>query len=264
MAPVSVVIPCFRCAGTVRRAVLSVVAQTEPPLELILVDDASDDGTPALLEALKRELNLDWMRVIALRENGGAAAARNVGWDAARGEFVAFLDGDDSWLPRKLERQVAFMRAHPQFAVTGHRAQYEGRRAHDGNGYREIGRGAVLLKNPMVTPSLMVRRDIALRFDGSSRYMEDHRFLQEAVFSGLRVARLEEVLAVVSKPAFGAGGLSARLWPMEQGELDNYRKLRSSGRIGALPHALLAAYSLAKFCRRTALVGLRKLTASLR
>jgi glycosyltransferase involved in cell wall biosynthesis len=216
------------------------------------------------LNQLKDELGPDWVRVIALQVNGGAAAARNAGWNAARGRYVAFLDADDSWLPRKIERQRAFMDEHSEFVITGHRARYEERGAEGRGGYKEIGRGAVLLKNPMVTPSLMARRDLALRFDARSRHMEDHRFLQDAVFSGARVARLEQVLAVIHKPAYGAGGLSAQLWPMEHGELANYRQLRAEGRIGAAVHALLTAYSLAKFCRRVACVGLRKLTVSSR
>jgi hypothetical protein len=79
------------------------------------------------------------------------------------------------------------------------------------------------------------------------------------VFSGLRVARLKDVLAVVHKPAYGTGGLSAQLWPMECGELDNYRALRRAGQIRPAGHGLLVAFSLAKFCRRLAMVGLRRL-----
>ncbi len=102
----------------------------------------------------------------------------------------------------------------------------------------------------------MVRRELTLRFHEASRHMEDHRFLQEAVFSGQRVARLEEALAVIHKPAYGSGGLSGELWAMERGELDNYGALRAAGRIGAPLHGLLVAYSLAKFGRRLAVVRL--------
>ena len=243
---------------------MSVAAQTLRPVELILVDDGNRDETPQVLAGLRDELGAAWVRIITLERNAGAASARNAGWDNARGEFVAFLDADDSWLPQKLERQIAFMRAHGEFALTGHLAHYgEGIQegdAHESPGrFRELSRGAVLLKNPMVTPSFIVRRALALRFAGGARHMEDHRLLQEALFSGLRVARLEEVLALVHKPAFGAGGLSAQLWPMERGELENYRALRLAGHIGGPTHAFLAAYSLAKFCRRAAWVGLRRL-----
>lgn len=264
---VSAVIPCYRCAATIRRAALSVASQTARPLELILVDDGSGDDTSRVLHQLREELGSDWTRIATLPANAGAASARNAGWDCARGDYVAFLDADDSWLPHKLERQLAFMRAHPEFALSGHLAHYgEDVRAGDARctgRFRELSRLSVLLKNPMVTPSFVVRRDAALRFAPGARHMEDHRLLQEALFSGLRVARLEEVLALIHKAPYGAAGLSAQLWPMEQGELENYRALRRAGRIGVPAHALLSAISLAKFCRRLAWVALRRL-ASLR
>lgn len=258
--PVSVVMPCFNCAPTVAAAVRSAREQTALPLELIAIDDASNDGTEEALESLRLTYGDEWMHVIRLERNCGAAAARNAGWNVARGEFVAFLDADDTWLPGKIERQLAFMRSHPWFALTGHLADYGSpsapprRDSTPEPNYREISRLAVLLRNPMVTPSLMIRRDSAIRFHAGSRHMEDHRLLQEAVFSGVRVARLEEVLAVIQKAAFGVSGLSAELWAMERGELDNYSALRKAGRIGALAHGLLATYSLVKYCRRVAIV----------
>jgi hypothetical protein len=123
--------------------------------------------------------------------------------------------------------------------------------------FSEITRWSVLLRNPMVTPSIMVRRAVAQRFDEGSRHMEDHRFLQAVAFSGARIARLEEPLARIHKAAFGAGGLSAELWPMERADLDNYRALRRAGHVGAVLHAFLVCYSLAKYVRRRALVALR-------
>jgi glycosyltransferase involved in cell wall biosynthesis len=265
-APVSAVIPCYRCAGTIRRAALSVASQTRRPIELILVDDASGDGTVNALQALRAELGAGWVRIIELPENRGAATARNTGWEAARGEYVAFLDADDSWLPRKIERQSSFMRDHPEFAATGHLAHYGELDAAGGAGgnaplrYREISRTGVLLRNPMVTPSLMVRRDGKLRFHEGRRHMEDHRFLQELVFANARVARLEEILAVIHKAAFGEGGLSAALWAMERAELGNYRALLRARHIGAILYTLVVSYSLAKYARRCAIVALRRLS----
>ncbi len=261
-APVSAIIPCFRCAGTIRRAVLSVASQTRRPIELILIDDASGDETVAALDSLRDEFGRDWVKVIRLERNAGAAAARNAGWDAARGEYLAFLDADDSWLQHKVARQYAFMKAHPECEVSGHLAFYENRASSEATGtqphHREIGRAWVLLKNPMVTPSLMVRRALPFRFNPGSRYMEDHRFLQEAVCSGIRVARIEETLAIVHKAAFGESGLSAALWPMERGELGNLKALREAGHIGPIERGLLVAYSLAKFVRRLAITWMRR------
>jgi glycosyltransferase involved in cell wall biosynthesis len=256
--PVSVVIPCYRCAQTIRRAVESVVRQTVRPLEVILVDDESGDDTARVMGQIQQEFG-KWVRVVRLPKNCGAAVARNFGWEAAMGRYVAFLDADDSWLPRKIERQFAFMEAHPEFVLSGHLATYGGsEQCASDLPHRIVTRRWVLFTNPMVTPSFMVRRTAANRFDASRRHMEDHQFIQELVFSGAGVARLEETLARVHKAAFGEGGLSGELRAMECGELNNYASLRRAGRIGWLVYVLLVLFSLAKFCRRVVLTRLVK------
>ncbi|MHB1099234.1 MAG: glycosyltransferase family 2 protein, partial [Burkholderiales bacterium] len=107
--PVSVIIPCYRCAETIARAVDSVLKQTLPPEEILLVEDCSgDDGnTLAVLHSLQQ--NNPFIRVIPLAKNGGPAAARNAGWDAAKQPYIAFLDADDAWHPKKLEIQYSWM-----------------------------------------------------------------------------------------------------------------------------------------------------------
>ena len=98
--PVSVVIPCYRCADTIERAVESVIAQTASPAEVWLVEDGSgDDGrTLAVLHELRQrhsgEVSIE---VISLGKNFGCAVARNTGWDASPQLYIAFLDADDAW-----------------------------------------------------------------------------------------------------------------------------------------------------------------------
>ena len=112
----------------------------------------------------------------------------------------------------------------------------------------------------MVTPSLMVMGESVARFQPGLRHMEDHRLLQDLVLQNHRVARLEETLAVIYKPAYGASGLSADMWAMERAELDNYRALHRAGHIGAPLYSLLVPYSLAKYARRRAVVAMRHLS----
>ena len=80
-APVSVVIPCWRCSDTVGRAVASVAAQTLRPKEVILVDDGSGDETYSVLCDLADAYEPHWIKVLALEQNGGAGWARNAGWE---------------------------------------------------------------------------------------------------------------------------------------------------------------------------------------
>ncbi len=112
---VSVLLPTYNRAYIVLQAIHSVLNQTYQDIELIVVDDGSTDGTRALLEPLLAEAG---SRVRYIHQpNGGLAAARNAGLAAARGEFVAFQDSDDAWLPWKLAAQVALMRRLPELAV---------------------------------------------------------------------------------------------------------------------------------------------------
>ncbi len=106
VADVSVIVPAWRAADTIGRALASVAAQTVPPLEVIVADDGSDDGT---LEAAMRAAHaFARTRLVPLRlPHRGAGAARNAALKVAGGTFAAFLDADDEWLPAKIERSLA-------------------------------------------------------------------------------------------------------------------------------------------------------------
>ena len=97
---VSVIIPTYNRASTLRRTVDSALAQTYQPLEVIVVDDGSTDATVEVLRSYG-----DRIHAIS-QPNGGPSAARNTGAKAANGEWLAFLDSDDVWKPEKIERQI--------------------------------------------------------------------------------------------------------------------------------------------------------------
>ena len=99
---VSVVIPTFNRANELGRAIASVLAQSFQDFELIIVDDASSDATPAIIASIDDPR----VRFIQHEVNQGGSAARNTGIKASLGEYIAFLDSDDEWLPNKLQLQV--------------------------------------------------------------------------------------------------------------------------------------------------------------
>jgi glycosyltransferase involved in cell wall biosynthesis len=105
---VSVVIPAYNAARTIPATVRTVLDQTVADLEVIVVNDGSTDTTADVA----RSLDDGRVRVLS-QENSGHAAARNAGLGAAFGQYVAFLDADDLWLPHKLERQLEVLKAHP-------------------------------------------------------------------------------------------------------------------------------------------------------
>lgn len=98
---VSVIIPAYNAEPFIRETVESVLAQTVPPVEIIVVNDGSTDGTAAVLRDFGTRIQ------VLTQPNRGPTAARNAGAAAARGHWLAFLDADDLWLPAKLERQLA-------------------------------------------------------------------------------------------------------------------------------------------------------------
>jgi glycosyltransferase involved in cell wall biosynthesis len=110
-----VIIPAYRASATIGRAVDSVLGQSRPPDEVLVIDD----GSP---EDLATALGPYGDRVTLVRKpNGGAASARNLGIERARGGLIAFLDADDQWEPVKLERQIDVFRRHPEVGLVASR-----------------------------------------------------------------------------------------------------------------------------------------------
>ncbi len=110
----SAIIPTFNRAASVVNAVRSVIDQTLPDIEIIVVDDGSTDDTA---ECLNREFG-DRIKLLRLPRNHGVSYARNRGFELSRGAFIAFLDSDDLWLPEKSNRQLAFMRSRPDLLIS--------------------------------------------------------------------------------------------------------------------------------------------------
>ena len=108
---VSVIVPVYNGAQYLRAALESVFAQTYQPFEVIVVDDGSADESGEIAQSF-HDVNY------IPQANQGVAAARNHGIEAARGEFLAFLDQDDLWTPEKLKLQIAYFLAHSELGYT--------------------------------------------------------------------------------------------------------------------------------------------------
>jgi len=253
IASVSVVIPCYRCAKTIERAVDSVVNQTVRPFELILVDDGSDDQTPELLHYLSKLYGDDWITVLLLSKNSGVSVARNAGWDVATADYVAFLDSDDAWHPQKIELQYSWMQKHKEVALSGHKCvmltpsnQIPFAAANSDFSVRHLSRRKLLISNPFVTPSFMLKRSMQYRFDPSSRYAEDFLFLLQIGLSGNIIAMLDVELVYIFKE-FGVSGLSGNKFKMRCGDIKNYWLLQKYDKINFATMSVLILYSLLKY-----------------
>lgn len=107
---VSVIIPSYNRAFSIGRAIQSVLDQTYKNLELIIVDDGSTDNTEEVVKDFKNPQ----IRYIKHKQNKGGGAARNTGIKSAKGEFIAFLDSDDQWLPSKVRKQLDIFQNSPE------------------------------------------------------------------------------------------------------------------------------------------------------
>lgn len=225
---VSVVIPAYNAAWCIRRAIDSVLAQSFRDFELIVVDDGSTDGTAAVLAGYG-----DAVRVVA-QPNGGLSSARNAGIVAARGEYVAFLDADDWWLPAKLERQVAMMRSRPELVFCSTAARSESP-AGEALGEWRCGCAAgpalesIFAANAYVAGSgsaVLARRDALARaggFDEALPSLEDiDMWIRLATLGGY--ACVDEVLVGILKRP---GSMSGNLEVMRAAAIRVMRKNRA-------------------------------------
>lgn len=252
-ADVSVIIPCYRAALTIGRALASVAAQSQRPREVIIVDDASDAETLKVLHELSDKYGAGWLKVYFLTENCGPAAARNHGWERATQTYVAFLDADDSWQREKIALQFSFMKYNQDVTLCSHLCGSELillRRVARRFQVKPCTLRQLLWRNCLRTPTVMIRRDAVLHFPLDFRYGEDYYLWLGLLATGARAAFMELPLAVVHKPAFGVSGQSAALWRMETGELRALLAVWRRGSVTLVTIILAMSWSLLKFSRR--------------
>jgi glycosyltransferase involved in cell wall biosynthesis len=189
---VSCIIPVFNGASFLAEAVDSVLGQTQPPFEVIIVDDGSTDDTPGIAERLASHIR--YLR----QDNAGAPAARNTGISSARGELIAFLDADDLWHPQKLAHQVPRFMARPELDVslTHIRNFWVPGLEDEALRYRDH----PLSKDQPghVTMAMVVRRQVfdrIGRFDEAARHRDALGWLMTAARHKLTMETLPDVLA---------------------------------------------------------------------
>lgn len=241
---VSVIIPTYNRAGLLPRALDSVLAQSVPDLEVLVVDDGSTDAT--------RDVAVRYddprIRYLAQPRNLGAAAARNRGMRESRGEYIAFLDSDDEWLPGKLARQLdVFRRSSDDVGLVyggvqdddGRGGGRTRRAQHRGDLYRDL-----LVRNVLHGggSNVVIRRRVVATvgfFDERLPAVEDHDYW-------LRVARffvvenVEEPVIRYHDPS-GAERKSLAVQQNLEGRFAFYRKHRTRMRRQRVAHLYLVA-----------------------
>lgn len=211
---ISVVVPAYNAAQTIREALASVAAQGRRDAEVIVVDDASRDATPQILR--DEYAQKPGHRILALERNGGPAAARNAGVELARGAWVAFLDGDDAWLPGRLDLQLQLALANPEVALwcgdvvplKSENAQQEPRLPAAAHArFRDLPLAEFVYHNAVATSTVLVRRAALLSVGGFDEQFvgpEDYDLWMRLA----RVHRLARLECPLARYRLVAGSLS--------------------------------------------------------
>lgn len=193
---VSVIIPTFNRADLLPQAIDSVMAQTHPALEIIVIDDASTDDTADVMQRYSASAGTSpRIRYLRNERNAGIAKSRNRAIAESAGPYVAMLDSDDVWLDStKIAMQVESLERHPHVAVIGTDASVIDRNGRTVGAIRNLGsdrgiRATLFIKNQFVTSSMLVRRSVLDEtggFDEDIPIMEDYELW-------LRIARRHPV-----------------------------------------------------------------------
>jgi len=207
MEVVSVIIPTYNSVGTLARAIQSVLAQTRPADEIIVVDDGSTDDTQRLIAEQFPQVRYQ------RQPNAGPSATRNAGAKLAQGTILALLDSDDAWVPTKLQRQLEVLAERPdlcglschrirvKFSAEGEELSRRPSKHADG-GLDEITFAEELWGNRICGPAMVMRRDAFERvggYDTGMHVSEDLDLWLRLLGAGEKLAVLREALYVFTE-----------------------------------------------------------------
>lgn len=255
---ITVVVPSYNSASTIRQCLDSVFSQTFQDFEILIIDDGSTDQSAEMIEGIMRRPECSGKLKLVKQANAGPSAARNKGIAMARGKFLAFLDADDYWASDKLALQMKYIALHPELGMLGVASA------------EPIGGGTdtltmisftqLLSRNYFKTSGVLIRRTLAEKFpfNEKMKYSEDYRvWLQIARESPVAMINKNLCAAIGGKRAFGDAGLSANLAAMQQGELSNYRFLFEQNHISFAVYLKCMAFSNVKYIRRVLLTYIK-------
>lgn len=227
---VSIIMPVHNGAETIGESIESVLAQTYPRWELIIVDDCSEDATQNVIEGYPDKR----IRYSRLSQNCGVAQARNTGINMAKGRYIAFLDSDDLWLPEKLTHQISFMmKKRCAFSYTEYRhftqkIENTGRlvHVHEYVDYKKLLRG-----NDIGCLTVMLDRAVFPKVEMPKARHEDYITWLNLLKTGAKAYGLKEDLARYRK---SNKSLTGNKWQSLKWTWDVYRKSQKLTRFAAI------------------------------
>jgi glycosyltransferase involved in cell wall biosynthesis len=213
---ISVLMPVYNNAPFLGDAVESILSQSFPDFEFVIIDDGSIDGSPEI--AATYACKDSRIRLQRNAENMGIVFSLNRGLKECRGDYIIRMDSDDIALPERFKKQLALMEDNPELVVSGTALSYMDARGRDLGVVRRGKRGASLLAgNPLFHPTVIIRREALLRHAFS--YREEYRYAED-YFLWLQLSRvgklgsLDEVLLHyrISSGASRIRNLKKMLW----------------------------------------------------
>lgn len=203
---ISVITPMYNAEKFISETISSVLKQTFVDFEMIIVDNCSADASR---EIVKSFIMLDnRIRLIELEYNsGGPARPRNIGLEHAKGEYIAFLDADDVWLPQKLERQLNFFKENPDVDIchtlanvidenSAEKGTFNNQRVYNFLKYFISKKNLLYYVNSININSTMMRRTPTIRFEEDKNLvaLEDWKYWIDSQIFGKKIIRLDEIL----------------------------------------------------------------------
>lgn len=260
MTPVlSVVIPVYNAARTITRCIDSVIADldsTPYSWELLLVDDgAEDDSLKIMQDYLSGSCHREQIRIIE-QPNRGAAAARNAGIRGSSGQYVAFNDSDDIWLPGKTREQMQYLLSHPEVDMIcgAHEVPFKPYFKKLSR-YTRITVKDIALQNFCSPPTTIIKRSILSRtglFDETMRMGAEEGSLFHAItYHGCCILRNDVVSkSAIQKRRWGESGLTGNIWRMERGKQYNFRQSYRKRYLSLGYLMICSFFSYLKYLRR--------------
>lgn len=248
--------PCYNSCATITRALDSILAQTHPAFEIICIDDHSNDHTINVIEDYKNAHPEAPITILKNENNIGPSASRNKGIMHSRGDFIAFLDSDDFWLPEKTKIQLRFISENELDGIGSSFFINTQTKANIAFSCRTLTLTRLLFSNPLPTPSVLIKRDICSLFNIKMQFSEDYDLWLRLVSSGQKIGYITEPLIGLGKPSYGHSGLSANLVKMQIGELTAIQNNIGMLNIQSL---FFQTISILKFIKRIIVVKFRKI-----
>lgn len=246
---ISVIIPAYNSASYIEQCINSALNQTIPIFEIIVINDGSTDATEEISLRIEEKSKNNTIIKIINQANGGPSKARNRGIKESKGDWIAFLDADDRWLPEKIEQQVSILYDNPNCKIIGTPIFSYRKKIF----YKKISFEEMLFKNYFFTSSVLVKKDLLsdISFDEKKKYSEDYKLWLQIIKRNEGIIMYQELVVYAeNQNRYKRKSLSNCLWKMEKAELSNFYYLLKEESINIITFIIISLFSLMKFFKR--------------